>query len=96
MDQTFHTGICTNILLKHRYTEYLLIDNDKMDDAANWELSPLKTNIHAILDIPDNDYRLNYDVSIFSIAVPLVFSLPTPRQKKIHLKSPFFIILLSF
>ena len=84
MDQTFHTGICTNILLKHRYTVYLLRRNDKTGGAAIWELSPLKTNIHAILDIPDNDFRLNYDVSIFSIAVPLVFYLPTLRQKTIH------------
>ena len=82
MDQTFHTGICTNILLKHRYTEYLLIDNDKMDDAANWELSPLKTNIHAILDIPDNDYRLNYDVSIFPLRCRRCFLTPHPGRKQ--------------
>ena len=78
-----------NFWLIHRYMEYFLRRNDKMDGVAIWEFSLLKTNSHQASDIPDNDYRSNYDVSICSISVQQVFSHPTLQQKTIHLKSSF-------
>ena len=56
--------------------EYLLIHSGKTADVAILEFFPLKTNNHLALNIPSNDYRLSFCVSICSILVVKVFYHP--------------------
>ena len=96
MGQIYYKRYRMNFWPLHHYMKYLLIYNDKMDDAAILEFSPFQTSIRGASSILHSDYHLNFCATIYSILALRVVAHPKLLLLKLLISSPTNYLLSNY